>query len=78
MTDLVFSYFVKTAVQMTKKEKGKLYAQYAALGGVSYPAIRAIAQKVETGHFVPPGNSKARWLAGSVLRGVAGGAAIPG
>jgi hypothetical protein len=81
VTDGIFPYFVdeltKIAVQMTKKEEGKLYAQYAGLGAVSYPAIRAVANKIESGHVVSPGNSKAKWLVGSVLRGTAGGALIP-
>jgi len=77
----VLPYFVdelsKIAVQLTKKEKGKLYAQYAGLGAISYPAVIALANRIEKGHFIPPTSTKSKWLAANVFKGIVGGAAIP-
>jgi len=68
---------VKIAVRLTQEEKRRQAAQFALLGGVSIPAISALANKFEVGRIVPPWTTGPKWLASQAAKGMVIGGVMP-
>lgn len=81
MTDDWIPAFVdeleKVSVELTKGEKARQAVQFAALGGISGPAMSAMINKIQLGRVVPTWTTPKRWVASKAAQGLIAGAALP-
>jgi hypothetical protein len=66
----------KIGVELNQSEKRHQALQFAGMGAVAAPAIRAVQHKIEHGSFLPATNAK-RWLGASVVGGALSMGALP-
>ena len=67
----------KVAVELTRGERATQAAQFAALGGLSGPAISAVVNKIQLGKVVPNWTTPKRWVASKAAQGLIAGGLIP-
>jgi hypothetical protein len=69
---------ISAAITLTPEEKSQQMLQFAGTGAATYPAVSALASKIQSGRWLDSGaKSPSRWLAGKATQGLLFGGALP-